>query len=109
MADQLNLNVKQEAFEGAISKLEGYVTKLTMLLGSYEQKRREIEDIWQDDDATRYEEEIDKNCRAVQEAIDATNAQIAQLRNVLEKKQATKAIIGTALDAVTAVTGSLFK
>ena len=109
MADQLNLNVKQEAFEGAISKLEGYVTKLTMLLGSYEQKRREIEDIWQDDDATRYEEEIDKNYRAVQEAIDATNAQIAQLRNVLEKKQATKAIIGTALDAVTAVTGSLFK
>ena len=109
MADQLNLNVKQEAFEGAISKLEGYVTKLTMLLGSYEQKRREIEDIWQDDDATRYEEEIDKNCSALQEAIDATTAQIAQLRNVLEKKQATKAIIGTALDAVTAVTGSLFK
>lgn len=109
MADQLNLNVKQEVFEGAISKLEGYVTKLTMLLGSYEQKRREIEDIWQDDDAVKYEQEIDKNCKAVQDAIDATNAQITQLRNVLDKKQATKAVISGAIDAVTAVTGGLFK
>ena len=108
MADQLNLNVKQEAFEGAISKLEGYVTKLTMLLGSYEQKRREIEDIWQDDDATRYEEEIDKNCRAVQEAIDATNAQIAQLKSVLEKKQAAKTIVSGIVDAAATAAGALF-
>ena len=108
MADQLNLNVKQEVFEGAISKLEGYVTKLTMLLGSYEQKRREIEDIWQDDNATKYEQIIDENCKKVQEAIDATNAQIAQLRSVLEKKQATSAIISTGLDALAATAGSLF-
>ncbi len=108
MADQLNLNVKQEVFEGAISKLEGYVTKLTMLLGSYEQKRREIEDIWQDEDATKYEQSIDENCKKVQEAIDATNAQIAQLRSVLEKKQASKAIVSGIVDAAATAAGALF-
>ena len=108
MADQLNLNVKQEVFEGAISKLEGYVTKLTMLLGSYEQKRREIENIWQDENATKYEQIIDENCKKVQEAIDATNAQITQLRSVLEKKQVASSIISTGLDALAATAGSLF-
>ena len=108
MADQLNLNVKQEVFEGAISKLEGYVTKLTMLLGRYEQKRREIEDIWQDEEATKYEEAIDVNCKKVQEAIDATNAQIAQLKSVLEKKQATKAVVAGAVDAAINAASALF-
>lgn len=108
MADQLNLNVKQEVFEGAISKLEGYVTKLTMLLGRYEQKRREIEDIWQDEEATKYEETIDVNCKKVQEAIDATNAQIAQLKSVLEKKQAAKTVVSGIVDAAATAAGALF-
>ena len=108
MADQLNLNVKQEVFEGAISKLEGYVTKLTMMLGRYEQKRAEIADIWQDEEATKYEETIDVNCKKVQEAIDATNAQIAQLRSVLEKKQAAKTVVSGIVDAAATAAGALF-
>ena len=79
-----------------------------MLLGRYEQKRREIEDIWQDEEATKYEEAIDVNCKKVQEAIDATNTQIYQLRKLLETKGNAKTVISGLVDEAIEIAQSLF-
>lgn len=108
MAEELNLKVDQNVYENAISRLEGYVQKLYTLLTDYQTKRSQIDEIWQDDEAEKYKEAIDVNISKVQEAIDATNTQIYQLRKLLETKGNAKTVISGLVDEAIEIAQNLF-
>ena len=108
MAEELNLKVDQNVYEQAISRLEGYVQKLYTLLTDYQTKRAQVDEIWQDEEADKYKEAIDVNIEKVQQAIDATNTQIFQLRKLLETKGSAKTVIGSVVDDAIQIATNLF-
>ena len=108
MAEELNLKVDQNVYESAISRLEGYVQKLYTLLTDYQTKRTQVDEIWQDEEADKYKEAIDVNITKVQEAIDATNTQIYQLRKLLDTKSSAKTVISSVVDEAVEIAQYLF-
>lgn len=107
-AEDLVLKVDVTAYNTTLTTLEGYVTQLKNLAGQYESKRSEIATIWTEDNAEQYTQAIDENIRKVNTAIQAVQEQIAQIKNLLEKKEYTSGVISSAVTAAIQVAKELF-
>ena len=108
MAGELNLKVDQATYERTIDRLEGYVEQLKHKLDEYESKRREIDDIWEDEQATRYKRGIDSSIAKITDAMNATQTQIDQLQALLEEKRKSETTIGSVVDDVVTIVDALF-
>jgi len=108
MAGELNLKVDLATYEQTISRLEGYVNQLKGKLDDYEAKRREIDDIWEDEQATRYKRGIDSSIAKITDAMNATRTQIDQLQKLLEEKRKSENTIGNIVEDVVTIVDALF-
>lgn len=108
MAAELKLRVDENVYQLAIDKLAEYMTQLANLKAEYETKRAEIGEIWQDEEAEKYYETIDRNIKNVEEAWKATDKQRYELQKLMENKQFAKQAIDTAVDAAKAMADALF-
>lgn len=108
MAGDLNLKVDQSTYENTISRLENYVSQLGDKLDAYEAKRREIDDIWEDEQAARYKHGIDTSIAKITDAMNATRTQIDQLQKLLEEKRQSETSIGDVVEDVVAIVDALF-
>lgn len=108
MAGELNLKVDQATYEGTIATLESYVNQLQVKLDGYQRKRQEIDEIWEDQQAETYKRGIDETISKINSAMEATNTQINQLKDLLEKKRQSETVIGNVVDTAVEVVANLF-
>lgn len=108
MAGELNLKVDQATYEGTIATLESYVNQLQVKLDGYRRKRQEIDEIWEDQQAETYKRGIDATIEKINSAMEATNTQINQLKDLLEKKRQSEINIGNIVETAVEVVDKLF-
>ena len=104
----LELSVSTEKYQARISTLQGYVRQLESIKGNYQYKMREIPSIWSDAQADEYYNTVNTNIEAVQKAIDAANANIAQLQNIITNMQSTSASVTSIVNDSATIAKNLF-
>lgn len=104
----LELSVSTEKYQARISTLQGYVRQLESIKGNYQSKMREIPSIWSDAQADEYYNTVNTNIEAVQKAIDAANANIAQLQNIITNMQSTSASVTSIVNDSATIAKNLF-
>ena len=98
----LELSVSTAKYQARVATLQGYVRQLETIKGNYQSKMREIPSIWSDAQADEYYNTINTNIEKVQQAIDAANANIRQLQNIITNRQSTSAsVTGIVNDSAT--------
>lgn len=104
----LTLNVSKQKYEARITTLEGYVSSLNDLLSQYQAKKNEVDSIWQDSEADSYKQTVQANIDKVQQAIDAANANITELRQVVNNMTATNTAVQGLVDEALNIAENLF-
>lgn len=105
---KINLKVDKNVYQQSIGQLGGYVSELQTKLGEYRSLRNRIDGIWSDDQADKYKEAIDEMTKKVQAAIDATNAQIKNLQEVIRQKEEEEIDVGHVVQDAVDVIYTLF-
>lgn len=107
-ASDLIINVSNDKYSARISTLQGYVNSLEGILQQYQTQRAKVDSIWTDTEADEYKNAIDTNIQKVQESIDATNTQIAQLQNLVQNMEQTSSGIRSTVEESLKLAQNLF-
>lgn len=100
MAQELELKVDSNKYEARISMLEGYVNQLEGLMGRYEALKNSVGDFMgNDDNVEKAKEAANVGIKRCRKAIDATQANIATLQDVLSNMTNLGTNIKTVLEA----------
>ena len=105
---RLSLRVDKNVYQDTIGTLTSYVGELQVKLGQYRTMRTRIDDIWDDSEATKYKTAVDEMVTKVQATIDATNAEIEVLRDLLSKKEEEELHVDKVVQDALDIVHSLF-
>ena len=110
MAQELEIKVDSNKYEARISMLEGYVNRLEGLMGRYEALKNSVGDFMgEDDNIEEAKRAADVGIQRCRKAIDATQANIASLQDVISNMTNLGSNIKTILEAaVEAASAGLF-
>ena len=100
MAQDLEIKVDSNKYEARISMLEGYVNRLEGLMGRYESQKNSVSDFMGEGDGVEEAKAAaNVGIQRCRKAIDATQANIASLQDVLNNMNNLGTNIKTVLEA----------
>jgi uncharacterized protein YukE len=104
----LTLTVDPSKYQQTVTTLQSKVSNLQDLVSSYETEKKNIDDVWTGNEATKYKQVIENDINAVNKTITTTQEYIKQIQELMNQKNYTELDISNTIDEQLAAAKSVF-